>query len=444
MSTDHFPDDFLWGAATAAYQIEGAHDEDGRGESIWDRFSHTPGKVFDNHTGDRACDHYHRWREDIKLMQQLGLQAYRFSIAWTRILPQGYGKVNQKGLDFYSRLVDGLLDAGIVPYATLYHWDLPQALQDRGGWPARSTAEAFAEYAEIASQHLGDRIASWATLNEPQVSADAGYLQGRHAPGHTSVAEQVATTHHLLLAHGLAVPVLRRNAPQAQVGIVLNLQPHTAASELPEDVKAAQIGDAMQNRRFLDPLAGRGYPQEFMGLDEAGLRNLVQAGDLEVIAAPLDYLGVNHYFRSVHRSESTPDKAITVQVDTHKTAMGWEVYPPGIKEILLRLHSEYSFPAYYITENGAAFADEVSEDGRVHDTHRVNYLQDYLHNVYQAIAAGVPLKGYFAWSLLDNFEWAWGYSRRFGIVYVDYETQTRIIKDSGRLYTKIIKENRLK
>ncbi|MCW5839415.1 MAG: beta-glucosidase [Anaerolineales bacterium] len=441
--TEHFPDNFLWGAATAAFQIEGAASEDGRGESIWDRFAHTPGKVFGGHTGDRACDHYHRWRDDIRLMQQLGLQAYRFSIAWSRILPEGYGRVNAKGLDFYSRLVDGLLEAGIQPYATLYHWDLPQALQDRGGWPARSTAEAFVEFAELASQHLGDRVASWATLNEPQVSADAGYLQGRHAPGHTSVAEQVATTHHLLLAHGLAVPVLRRNAPQAQVGIVLNLQPHTAASARPEDVQAARIGDALQNRRFLDPLAGRGYPQEFVALDEETLRTVVHAGDLEAIAAPLDFLGVNHYFRTVHRSESTPAEAITVPVGSHKTEMGWEVYPPGIEEILVRLHREYPFPAYYITENGAAFADEVSADGHVHDAPRVEYLRAYLHHTQRAIQAGVPLKGYFAWSLLDNFEWAWGYSRRFGLIYVDFETQTRIIKDSGRLYTQIIKENKL-
>ncbi|MCW5873086.1 MAG: beta-glucosidase [Anaerolineales bacterium] len=441
--TDHFPDGFLWGAATAAYQIEGAHDEDGRGESIWDRFSHTPGKVFGNHTGDRACDHYHRWREDIQLMQQLGLQAYRFSIAWSRILPQGYGKVNQKGLDFYSCLVDGLLDAGIVPYATLYHWDLPQALQDRGGWPARSTAEAFVEYAEIASQHLGDRVASWATLNEPQVSAQAGYLQGRHAPGHTSLDEMMAASHHLLLAHGWAVPVLRRNAPRAQVGVVLNLQPHTAASSNEADQLAARLGDGMQNRWYLDPLAGRNYPADVVAHYDRSMA-YVLSGDLEAIAAPLDYLGVNHYFRTVHRSESTADAEVTVQVSSDKTEMGWEVYPPGIQEILLRLHREYPFPAYYITENGAAFADEVSEDGAVHDAQRVNYLREYLHNAHQAIAAGVPLKGYFAWSLLDNFEWAWGYSRRFGIVYVDYETQTRIIKDSGRLYTKIVKENRLK
>lgn len=440
--TDHFPDGFLWGAATAAYQIEGAHDEDGRGESIWDRFSHTPGKVFEGHTGDRACDHYHRWQDDIKLMQELGLQAYRFSIAWARVLPQGHGKVNQKGLDFYSRLVDGLLDAGIVPYATLYHWDLPQALQDRGGWPARSTAEAFAEYADVASRHLGDRVASWATLNEPQVSADAGYLQGRHAPGHTSLEEMMATTHHLLLAHGLAVPVLRRNAPQAQVGIVLNLQPHVPASARAVDVSAARVGDAMQNRRFLDPLAGRGYPDEVLAMYD-GPRDFVQAGDMELIAAPIDYLGVNHYFRTVHRSADTPDEEVTTPVGSHKTEMGWEVYPPGLEEILVRLHKDYSFPAYYVTENGAAFADTVSEDGQVHDPHRVEYLRNYLRHAQRAIEAGVPLKGYFAWSLMDNFEWAWGYSRRFGIVYVDYETQTRIIKDSGRLYTRVIKENRV-
>jgi beta-glucosidase len=438
--SEAFPKGFVWGAATAAYQIEGAWDEDGRGESIWDRFSHMPGKVYGGDTGDVASDHYHRWREDIALMQQIGLQAYRFSIGWARVLPRGRGKPNPKGLDFYSRLVDGLLEAGIQPYVTLYHWDLPQALQDEGGWPARSTAESFAEYADLMSQHLGDRVVSWATLNEPQVSADAGYRQGRHAPGHTSLDEMLAATHHLLLGHGLAMPVLRRNAPRAQLGAVFNLQPHVAASPSEADERLARIGDGMQNRWFIDPLAGRGYPADVVAHYDRPM-DFVQPGDLETIAAPLDYLGVNHYFRTVHRSPETKDADVQVHVGAEKTQMGWEIYPAGMEEILVRLHRDYNFPAYFITENGIALADELSADGRVHDPRRIKFQREYLQAAWRAVQAGVPLKGHFVWSLLDNFEWAWGRSRRFGLIYVDYETQERIIKDSGHDYARIIEEN---
>lgn len=437
-----FPPGFVWGAATAAYQIEGAWDEDGKGESIWDRFSHTPGKIHAGDTGDEACDHYHRWRDDIKLMQQLGLQAYRFSIGWARVLPKGRGKPNQRGLDFYSRLVDGLLAAGIQPYVTLYHWDLPQALQDEGGWPARSTAESFAEYADLMSQQLGDRVVSWATLNEPQVSAHAGYWQGRHAPGRANLDECLAAAHHLLLGHGLAMPVLRRNAPQAQLGAVFNLQPHVAASPGEADVRLARIGDGMQNRWFLDPLAGRGYPADVVAHYDRPM-GFVRPGDLEAIAAPLDYLGVNHYFRTVHRSPETKDADVQVHIGEDKTQMGWEIYPAGLEEILVRLHRDYNFPAYVITENGAAFADEVGEGGRVHDPRRVKFQREYLEAAWRAVQAGVPLKGYFVWSLFDNFEWAWGRSRRFGLIYVDYATQTRIIKDSGYDYARIIEANGL-
>jgi beta-glucosidase len=356
------------------------------------------------------------------------------------VLPKGRGKPNPKGLDFYSRLVDGLLEAGIQPYVTLYHWDLPQALQDEGGWPARSTAESFAEYADLVSQRLGDRVVSWATLNEPQVSAYAGYWQGRHAPGHTSLDEMLAAAHHLLLGHGLAMPVLRRNAPQAQLGAVFNLQPHVAASPSEADERLARIGDGMQNRWFIDPLAGRGYPVDVVAHYDRPM-DFVQPGDLETIAARMDYLGVNHYFRTVHRSAETKDADVQVHVGEDVTQMGWEIYPAGMEEILVRLHKDYDFPAYFITENGIALADEVSADGRVHDPRRIKFQREYLQAAWRAVQAGVPLKGYFVWSLLDNFEWAWGRSRRFGLIYVDYETQARIIKDSGHDYARIIEQN---
>lgn len=435
-----FPNDFLWGAATAAHQIEGATDQDGKGESIWDRFSHTPGKIWEGDTADEACDHYHRWRDDIQLMQEIGLQAYRFSIGWARVLPKGRGKPNAKGLDFYNRLVDGLLDAGIQPYVTLYHWDLPQALQDEGGWPTRSTAESFVEYANVMTGELGDRVVSWATFNEPQVSAEAGHLMGRHAPGHTSLDEMLATSHHLLLAHGLALPVMRSNAPNVPMGIVLNLQPHVPASGSEADKAAARIGDGNQNRWYLDPLAGRGYPPDVVAHYDRPM-TFVQDGDLAAIAAPIDFLGVNHYFRTVHRAETANNEPIETRVSDDKTEMGWEIYPAGMEEILLRLHKDYEFPTYYITENGAAMADVVSEDRRVHDARRVKFQREYLRAAQRAMAAGVPLKGYFVWSLLDNFEWAWGRSKRFGLIYVDYETQDRILKDSALDYREIIRSN---
>jgi beta-glucosidase len=438
-----FPHRFAWGAATAAYQIEGAWNEDGKGESIWDRFSHTPGKVNNGDTGDVACDHYHRWPEDLTSMKAMGLNAYRFSISWPRLLPAGWGRINSAGVDFYERLVDGLLKAGIEPFVTLYHWDLPQALQNKGGWPARSTAEAFVEYADLASRRLGDRVKHWMTLNEPFVSAFVGYLEGRHAPGHTDLDEALAAAHHLLLAHGLAVPVIRQNSPGAQVGIAVNLTVKTPASPSLADQAAARLEDGKVNRWFLDPLATRGYPGDIVQHYSRAM-DFVRSGDLETIAVPLDFLGVNYYFRDVVRSTAIPEtenEPRTVFPGKERTEMGWEVYPDGMYEILDRLHSDYDFPALYITENGVAFPDQVGPDGEVDDPRRIAYLRGYLVAAARAIGAGVPLRGYFVWSLLDNFEWAHGCSKRFGLIYTDYATQQRIPKASALWYRQVIAAN---
>jgi beta-glucosidase len=440
-----FPPAFVWGAATASYQIEGAWDKDGKGESIWDRFSHTPGRVANGDTGDVACDHYHRWPEDIALMADMGLRAYRFSIAWPRLLPDGQGPENRAGIDFYSRLVDGLLEAGIEPYLTLYHWDLPQSLQDRGGWPARGTAEAFAAYADLASRTLGDRVKYWMTLNEPFVSAFVGYEEGRHAPGHTDVDEALAAAHHLLLAHGWAVPLIRRNAPGAQVGIVLNFSSLVPASPSAADRAAAWLADGKLNRWFLDPLAARGYPAD-MVRHFGNPMAFAQPGDMAVISTPLDFLGINYYFRIVVRSRSIPEsqnEPQTVFPNPNPTEMGWEVCPEAFYDMLCRIHFDYDFPQLYVTENGAAYPDEVSPGGQVDDPLRIAYLKGYLASVARAIDAGVPLRGYFAWSLLDNFEWAHGYSKRFGLIYVDYATQERIPKASASWYREVIRANGL-
>jgi beta-glucosidase len=443
MSTITFPENFIWGAATSSYQIEGAWNKDGKGESIWDRFSHTPGKIEDGSTGDVACGHYHRWREDVALMKEIGLHAYRFSLSWPRLLPQGRGRANPAGLDFYSQLVDALLEAGIEPFVTLYHWDLPQALQDQGGWPTRTTAEAFVEYADLVSRRLGDRVKSWMTFNEPFVSAIVGYLEGRHAPGHTDLDEALAAAHHLLLAHGWAVPVIRQHSPQAQVGIVLNLSGQTPASPSAADRAAAWQRDGTLNRWFLDPLAARGYPADIVQHYGCPM-DFVQADDLETIAVPLDFLGVNYYTRGVVRNNAVSEAENEPRVvfpNPQRTDMGWEVYPEGLYELLGRLHFDYRFPALYITENGAAYPDRLGSDGQVDDPLRVAYFKSHLAAAAQAIAAGVPLRGYFAWSLLDNFEWAHGYTKRFGLIYVDYQTQRRIFKSSAHWYRRVIAAN---
>jgi beta-glucosidase len=439
----NFPEKFFWGAATASYQIEGAWAEDGKGESIWDRFSHTPGMVENEDTGDVAIDHYHRWQEDVALMDDLGIKAYRFSIAWPRVLPDGTGRPNPAGLDFYSRLVDGLLEAGIEPFATLYHWDLPQALQDRGGWPARATAKAFVEYADLVTRRLGDRVVHWTTLNEPRVSAFIGYQEGRHAPGHTDLGEAVAASHHLLLAHGLAVPIIRANVPESRVGIVIDLIPQVPASPSVPDRKAATWADGTINRWFLDPLVGRGYPQDVVAGFESDMA-FVRPGDMRAIATPLDFLGVNYYTRNIVRANGTPNEENhpqTVFRGPEITEMDWEVYPEGLYNTLGRLHFDYGFPSIYITENGAAFPDAVSPDGKVDDPARLAYIRRHLEMVERAIGIGVPVDGYFVWSLFDNFEWGHGYTRRFGIVHVDYDTQQRTPKSSARWYRDMIRGN---
>lgn len=439
-----FPESFIWGAATAAYQIEGAWDEDGKGPSIWDVFCRVPGAIQGGDTGDVACDHYHRWREDVALMRELGLRAYRFSISWPRVLPEGKGKVNRPGLDFYDRLVDALLAAEIQPFVTLYHWDLPQALQEEGGWPVRDTACRFADFAGVVSRRLGDRVRRWITLNEPWVAAYAGYGNGYHAPGIRNPLAAVQATHHLLLAHGLAVPVLRENGDAAtRVGITLNLSPVHPASDRPADEEAARRYDGFLNRWFLDPLFRGHYPEDMLEMLGSALPDRYEE-DLETIAVPVDFLGVNHYTRTVVADD--PDSVVVETREVNPTGrpyteMGWEVYPEGLYEILTRVHRDYAPPCIYITENGAAFADQVDAEGRVHDAQRVDFLREYIAQAHRALEEGVPLAGYFVWTLLDNFEWAYGYSKRFGIVYVDFATQERIVKDSGIWYRGVIAEN---
>ena len=439
-----FPAGFLWGAATAAYQIEGAWNEDGKGESIWDRFSHTPGKVQDGDTGDVACDHYHRWPEDIKLMQQLGLGAYRFSISWPRIIPGGTGKVNEKGLDFYDRLVDGLLAANIEPYATLYHWDLPQALEDKGGWANRETAYAFAEYAEVVAKRLGDRVHNWITLNEPWVSAFLGYFYGLHAPGKKDPQAAFASAHHLLLGHGLAVPLIRAAGnTNTEVGITLNFSPTDPATEGEADKKAEAAEDGFLNRWFIEPIYNGAYPKE-VAERLGGAPLPVQADDMKIISRPIDFLGVNYYFRTVVRDESATggSRVANVKVENvERTEMGWEVYPTGLYNLLTRLHRDYVPGRLYITENGAAFQDTLGPDGKIADPRRQAFLHDHFAAAHRAIQEGVPLKGYFVWSMLDNFEWGYGYSKRFGIVHVDYDTLARTVKDSGHFYQGVIAAN---
>ncbi|MFF4852784.1 GH1 family beta-glucosidase [Streptomyces sp. NPDC001194] len=437
------PPEFAWGTATSAYQIEGAVAEDGRAPSIWDTFSHTPGAVDGGHTGDTACDHYHRWREDIALMRELGTNAYRMSVAWPRVVPGGDGPANAKGLAFYDRLVDGLLDAGITPSVTLYHWDLPQALQDRGGWPERATAEHFAAYAGIVAARLGDRVTQWATLNEPLCSAWIGHLEGRMAPGWTDLTAAVRSSYHLLLGHGLATQAVRAAAPGARIGIVNNLSTIEPATDGEADRAAALRMDGHVNRWWLDPVHGRGFPADMREVYGVDLPE--RPGDPAAIGAPLDWTGLNYYFPQTVTADPAGPAPYARQIDrpgVPRTGMDWEVDANGLETLLMRLTEEYGARSIHVTENGSSYEDTVAPDGGVHDPERARYLTGHLAACARAARRGAPLAGYYAWSLLDNFEWAYGYDKRFGLVRVDYATQRRTIKTSGRRYAEVIAAHR--
>jgi beta-glucosidase len=444
MSARRFPDGFLLGAATSAQQIEGATREGGRGESVWDHFAATPGKIEDGSSPAVACDHYHRWREDIALMRELRLDAYRFSVGWTRVLPEGRGPVNEAGLDYYDALVDGLLEAGITPFVTLNHWDLPQALDERGGWGARETARRFVEYTEAVATRLGDRVRHWVTHNEPWCIATLGHEQGHHAPGRRDPAEALRVTHHLLLSHGWAVDVLRRESPGAEVGITTILSAVEPASGSEADRDAARQYDGTFNRWFLDPLYRGAYPADVIadrvraGQLASSELPFVQPGDLEAIATPADFLGVNYYSRAVMKAG--PDGrpvGVPQGPPEERTAMGWEVWPRGLTDSLLRVTREYAPRRLHVTESGAAFADEPDAAGHVADPRRVDYLRAHFEAALDAIERGAPLAGFFVWSLLDNFEWGQGYTRRFGLCRVDFETQSRSPKDSAAFFREV-------
>jgi beta-glucosidase len=439
----HFPPGFIWGAATSAYQIEGSPLADGAGPSNWHLFSHRDGTISDAGNGDVACDHYRRFREDIELMQELGLQAYRFSLSWSRIFPGGTGKVNQKGLDFYRRLLNALCDAGIQPYPTLFHWDIPAALDERGGWTNRDCAHWFADYAQTVFSALGELATHWTTLNEPWVVADAGFLNGVHTPGHRSLQETPLVAHNLLRAHALAVQAFRAES-NGNIGIVVNIEPKYAVSSEQDDQTAAERAHAYMNRQYLDPLLLGSYPDELADIFGDHWPRHSEA-DMKLLRTAFDFLGVNYYTRSVNRADNTnlPVRATPViQQDAEYTEMGWEVFPQGIKETLLWIKRRYGEIPLYVTENGAAFQDPpITAQGRIHDTRRIEYYRAHLNACRDAIRAGVNLKGYFAWSLFDNFEWSYGYSKRFGLIHVDFDTQKRTFKDSAHFYTTAIRSN---
>ncbi|BBH64989.1 beta-glucosidase [Actinoplanes sp. OR16] len=448
-----FPEGFVWGAATASYQIEGAAREDGRGPSIWDTFSRTPGKVYAGHTGDVACDHYHRYADDVALMAGLGLAAYRFSVAWPRIQPDGTGPVNVRGLDFYDRLTDELLGKGIDPVVTLYHWDLPQTLEDRGGWANRETAEAFAEYAQIVHRRLGDRVATWTTLNEPWCSAYLGYGSGIHAPGVQDPVKAYRAAHHLNLAHGLAARALR-SAGASNISITLNpCQVAPLDPQNPADVQAAKLIDGVANRIFFDPILRGSYPTDVLEhIARFTDLSFIQDGDEAIINAPIDVLGINFYTPSYVSAKPGAKGALDYPGSEGiafrppvgpVTDMNWQIEPASLTRLLTRIHEDYPGTALMITENGAAYPEGPDVDGEVHDLRRIEYIDAHLRACHDALAAGVDLRGYFAWSLMDNFEWAEGYKKRFGIVHVDYTTQQRVLKDSAKWYREVIRRNGL-
>lgn len=448
-----FPDNFIWGTASSSYQIEGAWNEDGKGISIWDTFTHTPGKIIHNENGDTAIDHYHRWKDDIQQMVNLGLKNYRFSTSWPRVLPEGTGRVNPKGIAFYDRLIDELLRNQIEPYLCLYHWDLPQPLQDRGGWPVRETAQYFADYAAFMVEQLGDRVKYWITHNEPFVTAGAGYFLGEHAPGVKDPLAALKAVHHLLLSHGLAYQAIHSAARQpVKVGIVLSLSPIHPATASKKDQEAASRFDMIQNRAFLDPLLLGTSPVKKNKLLNTLVGSVIKPGDLETIHQ-LDLLGVNYYTRTVirHDPKFPIFAASQVHPQGNEYSGMWEIYPQGLSELLLQIwqtygpssHPELTMPEIMVTENGVPVPDGLDFDGRIRDERRIRYLRQHIQEVYKAIQAGVPVKGYFVWSLMDNFEWALGYEQRFGLIHVDFKTQQRTPKESAGWYASVIKNNGL-
>ena len=429
---------FIWGVATSSFQIEGAAHEDGRGPSIWDTFCRVPGKVANGDTGDIACDHYHRYNEDLDLMKWMGVDAYRFSVAWSRVIPNGVGPINQAGLDFYDRLIDGALERGIQPWITMYHWDLPQALQDRGGWNNREIVKWFEEYANVLTNRFGDRVKHWMTLNEPLCSAWIGHLYGDMAPGITDLQTALNASHHLLMSHGVASQVTRTNVKDSKVGIVINVTPAVPATDSDDDRRASKLADGFDNRWFLNPVFGQTYPADV--IEELGMAPQIETGDMSLINQPMDFLGVNFYFRQTIASNPygspLPIKNIRRE-NVKRTAMDWEVHAPAFEEILTRINRDYKPKEIYITENGSAWDDEIVS-GEINDEERISYLQSHLDAMFAAQKQGAPIRGYFAWSFMDNFEWAYGYDKRFGLVYVDYKTQKRTPKKSALYYRELL------
>jgi beta-glucosidase len=434
---DKFPSDFIWGTATASYQVEGAYNVDGRSPSIWDTFSKTEGKVLHGHNGDTACDQYHMYKDDINLMKKLGVKSYRFSISWSRIFPKGFGEVNKLGIEYYKNLCDELLSAGITPCVTLYHWDLPQVLEDKGGWRNRETAEYFAEYAETLFRELGSRVNMWITLNEPFCSAMLGHATGEHAPGIKNLSVAYKVLHNLYLAHGLAVKRFRQGQYKGQIGISLNLDRPRPASDKPEDIKAAEIAEIKGARLYMDPLYGRGYP-EWLFKNEPDFKPDIQEADMQLIAQDLDFLGLNYYTEhaAILKNGNNWEAGKT---NLLKSKMDWDIVPEGLSRILVWISESYGNPDIYVTENGGAFKDELTSDKlECRDPDRISYLKSHFNACKAALDKGVGLKGYYLWSFLDNFEWAYGYTKRFGITYVDFNTLVRIPKDSFYFYRDII------
>lgn len=447
-----FPRNFFWGTATAAYQIEGAWNEDGKGESVWDRLSHTPGKIKNGDTGDVACDSYHRWREDIALMRAMHLNSYRFSISWPRIQPLGSGAANSKGIDYYSRLVDALLQAHIRPFVTLYHWDLPQALEDAGGWPNRDTAGRFVDYVDLVARALGDRVSDWMLFNEPSAFTDLGYLEGKHAPGRASVLDFLRATHTVNLAQGAGFRALKAARPTARVGTAFNMSACEPATNSEEDKLAAERAHAITNVWFLEPVLRGRYPEALTFLPETAMG--IKSGDMEAIRAPLDFVGINLYYRLIASAAGAMERLTHAQQWLYpvkmagseqgpKTELGWEVWPKALYDMVMRITRDYNRPVIEITESGCAYNDGPDASGVVRDTRRIDYHRQYLAAVAKAIAEGADVRGYHAWTLIDNFEWAEGFSQRFGLAYVDFKTQKRTLKESGRWFAKVAADNAL-